>query len=89
MFMVKVNRTSLIEFYGTSRPSEQRLMILKHRNVKSRRQENVELISTINRSFKHHPEVHGFRITEVRKGYITARAVGKSNHDTMLDLRQR
>jgi hypothetical protein len=64
-------------------------MILKHRDVESKRQENVELISTINRSFKHHPEVHGFGITEVRKGYITARAVGKSTHGTMLELRQR
>lgn len=64
-------------------------MILKHINVKSRRQENVELIPTVNRSFKHHPKVHGLRITEVRKGYITARAVGKSRHDTMLDLRRR
>jgi hypothetical protein len=57
--------------------------------MKSRRQENVELISTINRSFKHHPEVHGFGKAEVRKGYITARAVDKSRHDTMLNLRQR
>lgn len=90
MFVTKVSKTSLNEFYDTSRPSERwRLMVLKHRNGKSRRQENVELISTINRSFKHHPEVHGFRIKEVRKGYITARAVGKSSHDAVLDLKQR
>lgn len=88
--MTKVSRTSLSEFYDTSRLSKRwRLMVLKHRNVKSRRQENVELISTINRSLKHHPEVHGFGITGVRKGYITARAVGKSRHDTMSGLRQR
>jgi hypothetical protein len=37
-----------------------------------RKTENIELIWTINRSFKHHPKVHGFGIEEVRKGYITA-----------------